>query len=221
MQLKDCEFTSVCVLFLPASPLTAALLSRSVTLLSPALPPSPYATHELGVTCHRRALFVGHPRAPSFARTATRGRRVTVCGILCRIRCYFFERRCETRCSLVYAWLIYALKAFGCSFRTIANAVLRARAHLTVACQPRSVSFAFSILALATKQRTRLIHRLMKKKRKKGRKKKRTNASEKNALTSSAFARRLEDPLAVYCFLNATILCFCTKVVASNFALNK
>lgn len=34
-------------------------------------------------------------------------------------------------------------------------------------------------------------------------------------------SRGLEDPLAVYRFLNATILCFCTKVVASNFALNK
>jgi len=30
-----------------------------------------------------------------------------------------------------------------------------------------------------------------------------------------------EDPLAAYRVLNATILCFCTKVVASNFALNK
>lgn len=127
-----------------------------------------------------------------------------------------FERRRKACRSLVYAWLIYALKAFGCSFRTTANAVLRACTLLIVACKTRSVSFAYLFLwSLQHPWNISGIAYVLSNNGKKAKKKTRANIMLRVCGETRGPARSVSFPL------NATILCFCTKVVASNFALNK
>lgn len=111
------------------------------------------------------------------------------------------------------------MKAFGCSFRTTANAVLRARGPFLSRLPRHPVKlgafpFECPFDDPCTRARVRDISfdesgKIKGKGQENARNVIRTRGETRGA------ARDVPFPL------NATTLCFCTKVVASNFALNK